>query len=161
MVMTNLAQESNALGRSVSRCRIALFHIGNETIYPTVMVRSIRAHNPEAWIVQCTDHFSPSVIGVDEVVRNGGDNGLPMRFRLESFARLDISAPTLFLDTDMICVQPLDPAEALQGQDAAVCLREYGREILLDPNAMNIDLSEYSGRRLGDIGLHPVPKTPS
>ena len=127
------------------------FHIGQETIYPTILVRSLRANNPGARIVQCTDLVSPQIFGVDEVTRFAGDTTQPMRFRLECFARFPTSAPTLFLDTDMICVQPVDPAAALEGHEAAVCLREYNKDLPLDTAAMDVDLSEYSGRKLGDV----------
>src|SRR5262245_40147556 len=130
---------------------IAFLHIGPETIYPTVLVRSIRANNPDARIVQCTDHASPAVAGVDEVVRHAGDATRLMTFRLEAFAGLPISAPTLFLDTDMICLRPLAPAEALQGQDVGICLREYQKDMALDTEAMNMNLQGYEGRALGEI----------
>ena len=130
---------------------IAFFHIGPETVYPTVLVRSIRANNPHARLVQCTDAAGPAVAGVDDVVRFDGDAARPMRFRLECFARLPTSVPTLFLDTDMICVRRLDPEAALEGREAAVCLREYNKDMVLQVDAMDVGLDEYAGRVIGEI----------
>jgi hypothetical protein len=130
---------------------IAFFHVGRETIFPIVMVRSIRAHNPGAHIIQVTDRISPDIAGVDEIVRFDGDSSHPMGFRLECYAMLPTRVPTLFLDTDMICVQPIDPAAALERNSAAVCLREYLKDMPLDTGAMGVDLSEHRGRRLGDV----------
>jgi hypothetical protein len=130
---------------------IVFFHVGDETIFPIVMVRSVRANNPGAHIIQVTDRVSPDVAGVDEIVRFDGDSSHPMGFRLECYARLPTRVPTFFLDTDMICVQPIDPAAALEGNSAAVCLREYLKDLPLDTGAMGVDLSEHRGRTLGDV----------
>lgn len=131
--------------------QIAFLHVGSDTVCPTVLVRSLRASNPNARIIQCSDRASPAVAGVDEVARFDSDPSRLMTFRLEAFAGLAIRQPTFFLDTDMICLQPLDPAAALQGQDVAVCRREYQRDMMLDPSAMNMDLREYRGRTIGEV----------
>lgn len=131
--------------------QIVFLHVGGDATLPTILCRSIRTHNPDAVLIQCTDHVSPAVDGADRVVRFDGDVDRLMLFRVSAFAAMTISEPTLFLDTDMICLQPIDPKAALDGAEAAVCRREYHRDILLDPRAMNIDLSEYAGRTLDEV----------
>jgi hypothetical protein len=131
--------------------QIAFLHIGADATQPMILCRSIRAHNPGAHIIQCSDGMTPQVAGADTVVRSEGDVRNLMLFRTSAYANLPVTHPTLFLDTDMICLEPLDPTAALNGGDVAVCLREYGRDTLLNPDAMGIDLSEYVGRKLGDV----------
>ena len=130
---------------------IVFFHVGPETVYPTILVRSIRARNSTAQIVQCTDATGPAIEGVNDVVRFEGDSSLLNKFRVECYTRLPTKAPTLYLDTDMVCLQPLDLEAALDGQEAAVCLRQYNKDMPISVDAMGVDLSEYSGRTLGDV----------
>ena len=73
-----------------------------------------------------------------------------MTFRLRSFAGLPISEPTLFLDTDMVCVDRIDAVSELSEYDVSVCVREFNKDMLFDPRAMDIDLREYEGRTLDE-----------
>jgi hypothetical protein len=131
--------------------QIAFFHIGLDQRQPTILCRSIRAQNRNVHIIQCTDGRTPQVDGVDTVARSEGDIHNMMLFRTAAYADLPITEPTLFLDTDMICLQELDPAAALDGGQVAVCRREYQCDMLLNVDAMDVDLSEYAGLRLGDV----------
>lgn len=131
--------------------RVAFLHVGQDSVLPGIMVRSIRQFNPEAHITQCTDRATPDVSGVDEVARIDGDVGHLMTFRLRSFAGLPIGEPTLFLDTDMVCANRIDAAGELGKFDVSVCVREFNKDVLLNPRAMDIDLREYEGRTLNEV----------
>jgi hypothetical protein len=131
--------------------RVAFLHVGQDTILPRIMVHSIRQFNPDARITQCTDRATPEVAGVDEVVRLDGDTNRLMTFRLRSFAGLPVNEPTLFLDTDMVCTDRIDAAGELREHDVAVCVREFNKDMPLDPRAMNLDLREYEGRTLDEV----------
>jgi hypothetical protein len=131
--------------------RVAFLHVGQDTVLPRILVRSIRQYNPDAHIAQCTDRASPDVSGVDQVFRLDGDTDRLMTFRLRCFAGLTISEPTLFLDTDMVCTDRIDAAAELGGHDVAVCVREFNKDMLLDPRAMDLDLHEYEGRTLNEV----------
>jgi len=95
--------------------RFAFLHVGSETTYAAILVRSIRAHHSGAEIIQCSDLQSPQIEGVDKVLRLAGDAAYLMTFRLMCFAAMEIPRPTLFLDTDMICAGAIDPTTALGG----------------------------------------------
>jgi hypothetical protein len=101
--------------------------------------------------VQCTDATGPAIDGVDEVARFDGDPSQLNKFRVECYTRLTTSGPTLYLDTDMVCLQPLDLEAALDGQEAAVCLRQYNKDMPLAVDAMGVDLREYAGCTLGEV----------
>ena len=131
--------------------RVAFLHVGTDVTLPRILVRSIRDHNSGAHVVQCTDRESPDVAGVDDVVRIDGDTNRLMTFRLRCFAGLSFNGPTLFLDTDMVCADRIDPAGELSGHDVAVCMRDYNKDMPLDPAAMDIDLREYAGRTLDEV----------
>jgi hypothetical protein len=137
----------------MSRSQFAFLHIGAETATPTILVRSIRAHNPDATIIQCSDPDSPEIAGVDRVFRSDKlDADAPMMTaRLQCFAELDVTAPTLFLDTDMMCLARLDPSVILEDSDVAVCRREFETGTPFNLKFMDLDFGEYAGKLLGEI----------
>ncbi len=126
-------------------------HVDGDLTMPTLLVRSLRTAHEKAKIIQCSDHVTPTVEGVDETRRVAGDTRNLMTFRLASFATLDHNGPALYLDTDMLCVRSLDPETILDKSDVAVCRREFNCSQLLNPRFRGLDLSEYAGATLGNV----------
>lgn len=126
-------------------------HVGPDASLPALLVRSIRAVHGDAQIIQCSDHATAAVAGVDEVRRFEGDTTTLMTFRLASFAALEQPAPALYLDTDMLCVGPLEPQSMLGDCEVAVCSREFGRAALFNTRFGGLDLTEYAGKTIGEI----------
>lgn len=126
-------------------------HVGPASGFPTLLVRSIRAIQPEAEIVQCTDATTLAVEGVNSVVRSVGDTSNLMIFRLQSFAALSAAKPALYLDTDMLCVSRIDPAFELGDGDVAVCHREFNCASPFNTGFAGLDLSEYSNMTLAEV----------
>ena len=102
-----------------------ILHVGNDIALPTILAHSVRAQNPNARIIHCTDSDTPAVRAADEVRRMDGDTGYLMVYRLQCFSRLGLTEPAIYPDTDMICVTPLDPKTLLDRSDTAVCERNY------------------------------------
>lgn len=130
---------------------IVFLHVGTETLFPTLLVRSLRQHIPNARIYQCSDQVTPEIPSVDEILRFTGDVSNLMIFRLQCFSSLNIAAPTLFLDTDMLCVRSVDPSIIVGDADIAVCAREFGCRDFINTSLSEIDLSEYSGKTFGEV----------
>ena len=126
-------------------------HIGAQWQFPDLLVRSIRAFHKDAEIIQCTDHDTLAIDGVDAVSRFDGDPKKLMTFRLGSFAALNRRDPAIYVDADMLCVQSLDPATILAGCDVAVCGREYGLSILINPEFRGMDFSEHGDKTFGQV----------
>lgn len=124
-------------------------HIGQDTTLPSILVRSIRAHNPQARILQCTDRSSPAVEGVDLVHRLDDDASKLMTFRLRCFSEVPIDRPSLFLDTDMFCARGIDLAAILRDADIAVCVREWDAQFNIHFGDM--DLRQYEGRTVSQV----------
>ena len=129
---------------------VAFMHIGNDVTLPTIMVRSVRRHNPGFRIVQVADPGSPRIEGVDAVERQLMTDRNVMLFRMRCFAALKTAGPTWFLDTDMICNRPL-VYEGEAQPEVAVCVREFDRDVVFNHRFGGMDLSEYEGRTLGSL----------
>ena len=128
---------------------IAFMHIGEQTELPTLMVRSFRRHNPGFRLIQVADPDAPVIDGVDDVVRRPMLDSNIMLFRMRCFAALPVDEPTWFLDTDMLCVRPLQ-LEA-PDVDVAVCQREFGTRTIFNHRFGGMDMREYEGRTLGSL----------
>lgn len=126
-------------------------HVGPASGFPTLLVRSIRAIQPEAEIIQCTDATTSAIEGVNSVVRHAGDTSNLMTFRLQSFATLNHAKPALYLDTDMLCVSRIDPVAELGEFDVAVCRRDFNRASPFNTGFAGLDLSEYTNMTLDDV----------
>lgn len=126
-------------------------HVGPANGFPTLLVRSIRALQPDAKIIQCADTDTPAVEGVSSVARFAGNTQNLMTFRLQSFAGLNYPSPALYLDTDMLCVAPIDPAVELGENDVAICRREFNCASVFNTGFAGLDLSEYEGMTLSEV----------
>lgn len=130
---------------------VVFLNIGPEVMTASLLAQSIRARNPGAKIVQTTDASSPAVPGVDEVLRVAGDSRKIMTFRLLCFSKADVSTPTWFLDTDMLCLKPLPTFGETDGPAVGVCVREFDRNGPFNHSFGGMDLSEYKGMTLGAV----------
>lgn len=126
-------------------------HVGSDVDFPALLVKSLRALHGDAEIIQCSDRDTAAVAGVDGVKRLAGAATDLMTFRLASFAALDRREPALYLDTDMLCVQPLDPAALLGTCEVAVCSREFNRADVINTRFKGLDLGEYRGKTFGEV----------
>ena len=129
--------------------QVAFFHVGHDLVCPTLLVRSIRKHHSDAMILQCSDFSAPQIEGTDAVHRIEGDVANLMTFRLTCFSRLQIDAPTIFLDTDMLCLQKLDFSAILQDNDIAVCHRQFSTKSFFNIASESFPLPEYADKTLG------------
>lgn len=87
---------------------IAFFWIGQDVTIPTLLCRSIRnVFGPRFNVYQLSDHLTPKVEGVTHFKKMKLSPHI-MVARLEAYAALDVTEPTLFLDADMLVLRPFD-----------------------------------------------------
>lgn len=122
------------------------FHVG-PPLYPSILVRSLRAHHPDARIVQYTGGDGPQIEGVTECHYLKGDVEAPILFRTECFAKHE--GPATFMDTDMIALRKID--NDLGDADVGICQRTYDINQYMNPDAFVIDITEYRGKQIKDV----------
>jgi hypothetical protein len=128
------------------------FHVGDDIAMPTAMVFSIRAHNPDATIVQVSDHQTPAVPGVSRVFVTQGNRQYLMQWRTNAFAELGLTEPAMYMDTDMIVRHPISPSALLKGWGpVAMTRREFNRDAVFNPRQRGQDYSEYEGKTLDQV----------
>lgn len=124
------------------------FHVGNDIYQPQKLVSSIRASNPGAKIIMCTDTETPHLLGIDRRHEAPADRSRLMISRLAGFATLGLEEPAIYLDTDMLVNSEIDPVAILGDKDAVFCRREFDREAMINTEINGINISEYAGKTL-------------
>lgn len=128
----------------------AFLHVGDDPVVE-MLVQSIQRHNPDARLIQCTDHFTGRVTGTTDIYRHDGDTSNLMTFRLDAFTGLRLYEPAIYLDTDMLVLTELNSEDILAGADVACCERSFGRDALLNTSFRGMDLSEYDNMTMGEV----------
>lgn len=125
-------------------------HVGVDPLVE-LLVSSIHRTNPHARVIQCSDPLTSQVDGTTEIYRHCGDTSNLMTFRLEAFSALGLREPAIYLDTDMLVLTELNPAEILAEADVACCERSFGRDALVNTSFRGMDLSEYENKTFGEV----------
>ncbi len=101
---------------------IAFFWVGPDVTIPTLLVRSVRAaFGPHFNIVQLSDRNTPRVEGVTSHKQLKLSPHI-MVARLEAYSAHSSTAPTLYLDADMLVLRPFD-LPPLADNDVGVTIR--------------------------------------
>jgi len=137
--------------KEVKTPTFVFFHVGDDVFYPQKLVSSIRASNPDAKIIMCTDEDTPDVLGVDRRHVAPSDRNRLMISRLAGFATLQLDTPAIYLDTDMLVNDEIDPVAILGDKDAVFCRREFGRDLNIATEINGISMPEYEGKTLDQV----------
>lgn len=129
--------------------RFVFLHVGKDP-NTELMVSSILLTNPDAQIIQCSDGQTEGIRGVSQVFRLGSDVSNLMTYRLESFAKLNLQSPAIYLDTDMLILRAIDVIDFLGDSDAVCCKRTFGLDTVMNTTFKGMDLSEYADKTLGE-----------
>lgn len=126
--------------------RIAFFWVGGDLTIPHGYVTSIRmVHGQDIEILQLTDKKTPSIEGVDTVIR--ADLPTPiMLARLHAYSNVQVdSSYTFFTDADSILINPL----IINGSE----------DILLSPRVLDFPINpnypehyvEFEGKMISEV----------
>lgn len=127
------------------------FHVGDDIFQPQKMVSSIRASNPDAKIIMCTDTETPHLLGIDRRHEAPADRNRLMISRLAGFATLQLDEPAIYLDTDMLVDGEIDPVAILGDKDAVFCRREFDRDLNINTEINGVSMPEYEGKTLDQV----------
>lgn len=132
------------------------FRTGNEEMiwYTRKFVESLRASNPEAEIIMCTDSLTPHIEGVTrrfeldlDVEQCGGF----MRYRLEIYSALGLRQPAMYLDDDMLVHAEIYPELLLGDKDVLLCERSFDRDLYFNTSIKGLDFREHAGKKMAEV----------
>jgi len=122
--------------------------------YTRKFVESLRASNPEANIIMCTDSTTPHIDGVTrrfELDLDVEECGGYMRYRLEIYSRLGLTEPAMYLDDDMLVHAEIQPELLLGDKDVMLCERSFDREFIFNTSIKGLDFKEHTGKTMAEV----------
>lgn len=136
---------------SAARRVYAFFYVGNDISQPQMLVDSIRWVDWQAEIVHCTDAGTPQINGVSRRVEVDGDRRRLMTYRLRAFRESGINRPAIYIDTDMLCIRPIDAAALCTEHPIRFCTRQFSVDAAFNGRFGGMDFMEYDQRPLGQV----------
>lgn len=121
-----------------------------ESLYPPLLIRSIRKFFPDAFIIHTTDLSSRSYEGVDRLYRHDGDSSKFMAFRIEANLHINLTEQAIFLDSDMLISRKFT-LDKWEKNDAVLCLREFNNESIIKTTFRGLNLVQYKNKTFGEI----------
>jgi ADP-heptose:LPS heptosyltransferase len=122
-----------------------------ELAYTKKFVASLRASNPNAEIIMCTDRHTPEIEGVTRRFELTLDTDNWMEYRLQIYAELRLTKPAMYLDDDMIVQAAIDPKKLLGNRKALLCERSFGRDLYFNTQMKGLDFYEHKGKKMHQV----------
>ena len=128
------------------------FHVGQDIFLAKMLVGSIKISNPSSKIYQITDNDSPEVQQIDGCLRFNGKNENIMKFRMETYASINIKQGknAIFLDTDMLVVKELNEKILFKENDIVFCERQFDSENEVNVNYNDLNMYEFKNMKMGE-----------
>lgn len=127
------------------------FFVGSDVSQPQMLVDSISMVDSDAEIVHCSDAETPTILGVTRRVEVSGDRRKLMTYRLKAFSESAIDRPAIYVDTDMLCVRPIDAAQLSRDCPVRFCSRQFAVNAAFNGRFGGLDFMEYDQKPLGAV----------
>lgn len=127
------------------------FHVGEEVWQPELLTRSILRSDPSAEVIQLSNSQTRTIEGVSLRINTETHCEGLMFNRLSSFSALSLDYPAIYLDTDMLVLEPISAVECLQGKKIAMCKRVFQTDWIFNTSIRGQDFSEYAGMTMGQV----------
>ena len=134
-----------------NRNNYVFFYVGDDVTQPAMLAKSIRLADESAHIIHCGDRHTPPISDVSMRVDFEGERRRIMSFRLKAFADLGLVEPAIYIDTDMLCVNPINSAELTKDNPTRFCTRKFNLDWSFNGNFGGLDFREYDKKPIGDV----------
>lgn len=128
-----------------------VFMCVGDTTQAEMLTRSVKLTDPDAVIIQVSDHKTSRVTGTSAIHRWDIPEQNLMTFRLFAFSELKLMRPAVYLDTDMLMQRAICVEQLLNDKDAVLCSRYFGKSDYINTSYLGLDLSEYEAKTFGEI----------
>jgi len=124
-------------------------HVGPDRT-PIGLIESIHKIMPNSNVIQISDTNTKPLPNIDKFISIEQNVDI-MLFRLEAFSSYNPSGLTVYVDTDMLLVQPIEENDLLGTEDVALCKRVFDFDLPFNTSFGGLDLSEYKGKSIGEV----------
>jgi hypothetical protein len=133
----------------INKFDFVFFHVG-DTLYPTLLTKSIKKFNPDSKIFCITDKKSKNIEGVTNTFRIDCNTKDLSIARALGYFQLKLNSPAIYIDSDVLITKSI-PNELFNQNDLYLCKRSFMIDSIINTSFKNMDLSEYKDKTLGEI----------
>ena len=127
------------------------FYVGDDISQPKMLAESIFIADPTAEIIHCSDESTPVVEFATQRFNFKSDRQRLMSSRLEAFAGLGLKEPAIYVDTDMLCMRPINASELTKNCTVRFCERQFNLDWEFNGNFAGMDFTEYHKTPIGVV----------
>ena len=127
------------------------FYVGEDISQPAMLTNSILRADRAAHIVHCGDAQTPLIDGVVTRLNFDGDRNCLMSYRLRAFAELGLDEPAIYLDTDMLCVAPINSKVLTKKHPVRFCARQFYPNMPFNGRFRGLDFMEYDQKPMVEV----------
>jgi hypothetical protein len=99
----------------------------------------------------CTDNTTPTINNVDRTHVSNCNTSKLMTSRVNAFKELNLQAPAVYLDTDILVTGRIPPLEAMSADSVMLCRRSFMRESVFNTAFRGYDYHEHSNKTLDQV----------
>jgi len=114
-------------------------------------LNSIRNYHPNSKIIQCTNLSTHIFSEVDEVVKYDFDTTKLMEARIKSYSKLNISEPSIYLDTDMLIMRPIPFELFIDKAEVILLNRSFDKDVSLPVRFRGCNFEKHLKGTLNEI----------
>ena len=127
------------------------FYVGDDISQPEMLAESISIADPTAEIIHCSDETTPTVEFATQRFNFKSDRQRLMSSRLQAFAELGLDEPAIYIDTDMLCMSPINAGELTKTCTVRFCERQFNLDWEFNGHFAGMDFTEYHQIPLGVV----------
>ena len=116
-----------------------------------LFLKSIKTYHPDCKIIQCTDFNTEVFSDANEVFRSELDESKLMEGRIKSYAKLNISEPSIYLDTDMLVMKRIPFESFIDNAEIFLLSRSFDKDQYLTTNFRGQNFENHNKGSLGAI----------
>ena len=125
------------------------FHIGDDTLHPALLIKSIKKFNPDSKIFYITDKKTKNIEGVTNTFRIDCNTKNLSIARALGYFQLKLNSPAIYIDTDVLIVNNISN-ELFKQNEVYLCKRTYSLDTIIN-HTFKGDYGEYKGKTFGEV----------
>jgi hypothetical protein len=134
----------------MNKIDFVFFHVGDDTLYPTLLTKSIKKFNPDSKIFYITDKKSKIIEGVTNTFRIDCNTTDLSIARALGYFQLKLNSPAIYIDTDVLLTSNI-PNELFNKNEVYLCKRSFWINRKFNHFFRGNDYSEHKGKTLGEV----------
>jgi hypothetical protein len=134
----------------INKFDFVFFHVGDDTLLPTLLTKSIKKFHPDSKIFCITDKKNKNIEGVTNTFRIDCNTTELSIARTLGYFQLKLNSPAIYIDTDVLIANNI-PNELFKQNEVYLCKRSFSNDKIFNHLFKGNDYSEHKGKAIGEV----------